>query len=215
MPIRVCVFDDHKKVREALGVILKGHSDFEFAGAFEDCNNVIRDVVSAQPDVILMDIEMPGVSGIEAVKIVHKEFPAIKIIMQTVFADDDKIFYSICFGASGYLLKSTPPGKILEALKEVNEGGAPMTPQIASKVLHLFQQNLPGQQMMVKEDYQLSKREKEVLELLVQGKSLKMLAGELTISYDTVRSHIKNIYEKLHVASMTEAVAKAINERLV
>jgi DNA-binding NarL/FixJ family response regulator len=214
MPIRVSVFDDHKKVREALAVILKGNDEFEFAGAFEDCNTLLQDVEVANPDVILMDIDMPGISGIDAVKIIHQKYPGIKILMQTVFADDEKIFYSICFGASGYLLKSTAPAKILEAIKEVSEGGAPMTPQIATKVLQLFQQNIHTSKV-AKEDYQLSKREKEVLELLVNGKNLRMVASELFISYDTVRSHIKNIYDKLHVATMTEAVAKAINERIV
>lgn len=214
MPIKVCVFDDHKKVRQAMEVILKSSHDFQFVGSYENANSVVADVEECQPDVILMDIEMPGTSGIDAVKLVHQKFPDIKIIMQTVFADDDKIFYSICFGASGYLLKSTPTARILEAIKEVHEGGAPMTPQIALKVLQLFQQNIPKQQT-VREDYQLSKREKEVLELLVQGKGLKIISSELFISYDTVRSHIKNIYEKLHVASLTEAVAKTINERLI
>lgn len=214
MPIKVCVFDDHKKVRQAMEVILKSSPDFQFVGSYENANSVVADVEECQPDVILMDIEMPGTSGIDAVKLVHQKFPDIKIIMQTVFADDDKIFYSICFGASGYLLKSTPTARILEAVKEVHEGGAPMTPQIALKVLQLFQQNIPKQQT-IRENYQLSKREKEVLELLVQGKGLKIISAELFISYDTVRSHIKNIYEKLHVASLTEAVAKTINEKLI
>ncbi|MFN0274484.1 MAG: response regulator [Chitinophagales bacterium] len=214
MPIRVCVFDDHKKVRDAISVIIKANPAFEFAGAFEDARNVLKDVEQANPDVILMDIEMPEVSGINAVKMIKPQFPHKKILMLTAFADDDKIFYSICFGASGYLLKSTPPNGILEAVKEVSEGGAPMTPQIAAKVLQLFQQNTQSG-VIAKEDYQLSRREKEVLDLLVQGKSLKSVSADLFISYDTVRSHIKGIYEKLHVASMTEAVAKAINERLI
>lgn len=214
MPIRVCVFDDHKKVRDAITVILKTNPDFEFVGAFENCKNVLKDVEASNPDVILMDIEMPDILGFNAVKMIKPVFPDKKILMLTAFADDEKIFYSICFGASGYLLKSTPADKILDAVKEVYEGGAPMTPQIAARVLQLFQQNTFTANLH-KVDYQLSKREKEVLELLVQGKALKIVAAELFISYDTVRSHIKAIYEKLHVATMTEAVAKAITEKLI
>lgn len=214
MSIRVCVFDDSKKVRDALSVILKGTPGFEWAGGFPDARNVLRDIAKAEPDVVLMDIEMPGISGIEAVKQVHAAHPDLKVIMQTVFEDDDKVFYSICFGASGYVLKNTPPAQMLQAIREAYEGGAPLTPMIAKKVLKLFQQNPPAQQV-AKEDYKLSQREKEVLEALVKGYGLKMVADALDISYDTVRTHIKHIYEKLHVASMTEAVAKAIQEKLV
>ncbi len=214
MAIRVTVFDDHKKVRDALSIIIKGTPGLEWGGGFPNCNNVLKDVEKADPDVILMDIEMPGTTGINAVKMVSEKFPAIKVIMQTIFDEDDKIFYSICFGASGYILKSTPPAQIIEAIKDVYNGGAPMTPQIASKVLNLFQKNLSEKQI-ADVDYNLSKREKEVLELLVKGLSYKLIANELNISYDTVHSHIRKIYEKLHVASMTEAVSKALKENLV
>jgi DNA-binding NarL/FixJ family response regulator len=214
MNIKVCVFDDHKKVRDALGIIIKGTEGFEWGGSFADCNNVLKDVEKSDPDVVLMDIEMPGMSGIDAVKLLHQKFPHIKVIMQTAFDDDDKVFYSICFGASGYLLKSTSPAKMLEAIQDVATGGAPMTPSIAKKVLLMFQQNPPSEKR-ADHDYHLSQREKDVLELLVKGKSYKMIGDELFISYETVRSHMKNIYEKLHVASMTEAVAKALQEKLV
>lgn len=214
MSIKVCVFDDHKKVRDALGAIIKGTEGFEWGGSFPDCNNVLKDVEKADPDVILMDIEMPGTSGIDAVKMLHQKFPHIRVIMQTAFDDDDKVFYSICFGASGYLLKSTPPAKMLQAIEEVSQGGAPMTPSIAKKVLEMFQQHPPSEKT-ADHDYHISEREKEVLVLLVKGKSYKMIGDELFISYETVRSHMKSIYEKLHVASMTEAVAKALQEKLV
>jgi DNA-binding NarL/FixJ family response regulator len=214
MKIRVSVFDDNKKVRDALGMIVKGTDGFEWCGSYSDCSNLIKDYTKAMPDVVLMDIQMPGISGIDAVKELKLKFPDVKILMLTNFDDDDKVFSSICFGASGYLLKNTPPTKILDAVREVYEGGAPMTPVIAQKVLNMFRSQPPAQAVPEK-DYHLSPREKEVLECLVKGMSLKMVGEALFISYDTVRTHIKHIYEKLHVVSMTEAVAKAINERLL
>ena len=214
MAISVCIYDDSKKVRDALGMIIKGTEGFEWRGSYPDCTNVIRDFEKSNADVVLMDIQMPGLSGIDAVKELKLKFPGLKILMLTNFDDDDKIFSSICFGADGYILKNTSPAKIIEAIKEVNEGGAPMTPIIAQKVLKMFRKNPPSGTVPEK-DYRLSPREKEVLECLVKGMSLKMAADALSISYDTVRTHIKHIYEKLHVVSMTEAVAKAINERLL
>lgn len=214
MNIRVCIFDDSKKVRDALGMIIKGTDGFEWCGSFPDCNNLIKDFKKAAPDVVLMDIQMPGISGIDAVKELRLQYPEAKILMLTNFDDDDKVFSSICFGASGYLLKNTSPVKIIEAIKEVYEGGAPMTPVIAQKVLQMFR-NHPPSHSTPERDYHLSQREKEVLECLVKGMSLKMVGETLFISYDTVRSHIKHIYEKLHVVSMTEAVAKAIHEKLL
>jgi len=214
MGMRVCVFDDNKKVRDALGMIIKGTEGFEWCGGFSDCSNLLKDFNKAAPDVVLMDIQMPGISGIEAVKELRSQFPTAKILMLTNFEEEDKVFSSICFGASGYLLKNTSPAKIMEAIKEVYEGGAPMTPVIAQKVLQMFR-NHPPPHSTPEKDYHLSPREKEVLECLVKGMSLKMIGETLFISYDTVRSHIKNIYEKLHVVSMTEAVAKALQENLV
>ena len=214
MNIRVCLYDDNSKVRAALEKIITAAEGLEWCGGFPDCSNLINDFTNAKPDVVLMDINMPGKSGIEATKELRSQFPSARILMLTNFDEDDKIFSSICFGASGYLLKNTPPKKITEAIKEVFEGGAPMTPVIAQKVLQMFRLHPPAYQVTGK-DYHLSTREKEVLECLVKGMSLKMIGDSLFISYDTVRTHIKHIYEKLHVVSMTEAVAKALNERLL
>ncbi|HYV90392.1 MAG TPA: response regulator transcription factor [Chitinophagales bacterium] len=214
MAIRVCIFDDSKKIRDAIGIILKGTDGYEFSGAFMDCNNLIKDIEHADPDVVLMDIQMPGKSGIDAVKELKARFPHIYVLMLSTFDDDDKVFYSLCFGASGYLLKNSPPAKILEAINDVNSGGTPMSPSISKKVLELLRSGFQREQKP-DHDYQLSEREKEVLECLTKGMSLKQVGAALNISYDTVRSHIKHIYEKLHVFSMTEAVAKAIHERLV
>ncbi len=214
MNIRVCIFDDNKKVRDALGMIIKGTEGLEWGGGFRDCSNLLHDFRQSRADVVLMDIQMPEMSGIDAVKELRAHHPDVRILMLTNFDDDDKVFTSICFGASGYLLKNTNPVDIIGAIRQVYEGGAPMTPVIAQKVLQMFR-NQPPARAIPEKDYQLSDREKDVLQCLVRGMSLKMVADELNISYETVRSHIKHIYEKLHVASMTEAVAKTLNERLV
>ena len=216
MAIRVTVFDDNVKLLDSLSVLIEGSAGFELAGAFSSCTNISQKVFSSQPDVILMDIEMPEVNGIEAVAIVKKEFPRINVMMQTAFENDENVFAAICAGASGYILKDTPPSRILDFIVDVYQGGSPMSPSVARKVLGLLQQaNTLKNEDENREDYGLSPREKEVLSCLVKGLSYKMIADSCNISYETVRSHMKKIYEKLHVVSMTEAVAKAINQKLV
>ncbi len=209
------IFEDRKAVREAISMLVEGTSGLELAGAYPDCSNLESRISHSNPDVVLMDIEMPGMNGVEAVKIIKKKFPKITVVMQTVFEDDDKVFDAICSGASGYLLKDTPPSRLMESIIEAHEGGAPMSPTIAKKTLNLFQKFLSPLSGNSDADYHLTRREKEVLEWLVKGYSYKMIASACTISFDTVRTHIRNIYHKLHVASMSEAVAKAIRERLV
>jgi len=215
MNVKVVIFEDRKPVREAISMLVSGTAGLELAGAFPDCSDLQRKIQRSQPDVILMDIEMPGMNGVEAVKVIRNEFPNITVVMQTVFEDDDKVFDAICSGASGYLLKDTPPSRLMESIKEAYEGGAPMSPTIAKKTLNLFQKFLSPLSGSSQTDYHLTAREKEILEWLVKGYSYKMIAVSCSISFDTVRTHIKNIYHKLHVASMSEAVAKAIRERLV
>ena len=210
--IRVVIFEDNRSLREGLAAMIGGTQGFECAGAFPNCNNLLKNIELTKPGVILMDIEMPGINGIEAVSIIKEEFPEIKILMQTIFDDDEKIFNSICAGAEGYILKHTSPAEIMEAIKEIYEGGSPMTPAIANRVLKMVKQRPEGG---IKESFDLSGREKEILTCLVKGMSYKMVADTCFISIETVNVHIKNIYKKLQVHSKSEAVAKAIKGRIV
>jgi DNA-binding NarL/FixJ family response regulator len=208
--IKVIIFDDNDSLRDSIRMLLQDSADFTFAGSYSNCVDVTKNIQETKPDVVIMDIDMPGMNGIEGVTLIRQNFPTIRVLMLTVFDDDEKVFAAIKAGADGYLLKNAESENLLHAISEVYNGGAPMTPGIAKKVLHQFQTMLPGKD----NDYHLSMREKEVLSLLVDGLSYKMIGGKLSITYDTVRAHMKKIYEKLHVASMTEAVAKAINQKL-
>jgi len=192
-------------------MLLSETKEVTLVGSYAHCLDVVENLNDTKPDVVIMDIDMPGMNGIEGVKLIRKNCPAAQILMFTVFDDEERVFAAIKSGAAGYILKNADPGHLIQAIVEVYNGGAPMTPGIARKVLHQFQSILPNE----KEDYNLSSREKEVLSLLVSGLSYKMIASKLNITYDTVRAHMKKIYEKLHVASMTEAVAKALNQHLL
>lgn len=210
--LRVTIFEDNRNLREGLFQLIDASEGFTCSGAFANCLNIVKNIEETSPDVILMDIEMPGISGIEAVKLAKEKFPEVKILMETIFDDNDKIFNSICNGAEGYILKNTPPVQILSAIKEIYEGGAPMTPSIASKVLKMFK-NKPAEN--ASEEFNLTEREKEILKCLVEGMSYKLIAYTCFISIDTVSGHIKNIYKKLQVHSKSEAVAKAIKGKIV
>jgi DNA-binding NarL/FixJ family response regulator len=215
MSLRIAIFDDNKNIRESITMLLKTVKEFEVVGSFSHVLDCIDDVKESKPDVVLMDIEMPGMTGIEAVLKIKKDFPHIQVLMQTVFEDDERVFDSICAGASGYILKNHLNTKLVDSIKEMQYGGSPMSPSIARKVLNKMQ---TVQQYIKPEEapnYNLTPREKEVLACIVEGLSYKMVADKLFISYETVRSHVKKIYEKLHVASLTEVVAKAINQRIV
>lgn len=210
--IKVVVFDDNKSRRNSLNVLVNQTSNMSCIGTFEDCSEVIANVRETQPDVVLMDIDMPNVNGIDGVRLLRKHFPGLCIIMQTVFEDDDKIIDAIIAGANGYILKKAHPSKILEGISEVVHGGAPMTASVARRVLELFQKN-PGRN--IGNEFKLTEREKEILTDLVKGLSYKMIADNRSISVYTVNAHVRNIYEKLQVNSVAEAVRKAIEQRII
>lgn len=211
--IRVAIFEDNPIMMDAYRSILNGSPGYSCTGNFTNCNNWKHDIQKSNPDVVLMDIEMTGISGIEATKLIKKAFGNIKILIQTVFEDDVKIFEALCAGANGYILKNTSPVKMLEAVSDVYQGGVAFNPAIAGKVVSLFQQFIPP--LSATNDYQLTEREKEILHLLTEGMPMPRIAEKIFLSYETVRSYVKNIYQKLHVASATEAVAKALKERIV
>lgn len=211
MQVKIIIYEDNHFLRESLSSLISNADGFELCGAYENCNEVEAQVDVLKPDVVLMDIEMAGVNGIEGLKIIHKKFPAVNVLMLTVFEDNERVFEAICAGANGYLLKKTPPAKILEAIRDVAEGGAPMTSSIARKVLELF----PKQPARSEEVDKLTRREQQVLQLLVDGYSYKMIASELKVTLETVRTYIKRMYEKLHVHSVTEAINKAFPGRKI
>ena len=212
MSIKVALFEDNHNMRISLYQLINGSQGFTCVGAFENCSNVLRNIKDTNPDIVLMDIEMPGVNGIEGVRMIKEKYPDLKILMQTIFGDSDKIFDSILAGASGYILKNTPPYRILEAIQEISDGGAPMSPSIATKVLKMVSQPVTAAKT---NHFNLSEREKEILSCLVKGMSYKLIADACFISIDTVRHHIRNIYDKLQVHSKTEAVMAAIKGNIV
>lgn len=212
---KIALFDDNKNLRESIVFLLGSEANLEVVGLFAHVNNCISDIEKCRPDLVLMDIEMPGMKGNDAVRLIKSRFPEIKIIMQTVVEDDDKIFDSICAGATSYILKNRINTDLIAAINDVIQGGSAMSPTIAKKVLKKLQLNNPIFEVANDNAYQLSIREKEVLACIVNGLSHKMIASQLLISYETVRSHIKSIYRKLQVASLTETVNKVINEKLL
>jgi DNA-binding NarL/FixJ family response regulator len=207
--IRVVIYDDNQQRCDSLKTLLTFTAEMECAGCFPDCSHVLEEMQQLQPDVVLMDIGMPNTDGITGVKQIKKNFPHIRIIMQTVFEDEEKIFASLQAGAEGYLLKNATAEKITQSIEEVYQGGASMTPSVALRVMKYFSQEKPAM------DYSLTPKEKEVLALLADGNSYKMVADKLGISYFTVNSHIKKIYEKLHVHSLGEAVSLAHKNKIV
>ena len=209
MPIRIMIFEDNDRLRESLAFLLRSTEGYEVTGDYNNCMEADMLMRVYYPDIVLMDIDMPGVNGIEGVKKIKETRPETSVIMYTVFEDDEKLFRCLCAGANGYLLKKTPPQKLFEAIQEVLNGGAPMSPSIARKVLGSFQIRPEINK------YQLSPREIEVLQWLIKGYSIKIIASEMNLAFDTIRSHLKNIYQKLHVNCGKEAIAKALNERIV
>lgn len=209
--ITVVYYEDNSSLREGISFLIQSAPGLELLATFSNCDTVRTDMQELRPDVVLMDIDLPGINGIEAAGIVKATSPKTQVMMLTVFDNEEKIFQAIRNGASGYLLKNTSPTEIIESIFDVYRGGSPMTANVARKVLQYFQHQPKTQ----KTDYNLSEREQEILKGLVSGYSYKLIANEYFISIDTVRSHIRHIYDKLHVNSKTEAVLKAINEGLV
>lgn len=209
--IQVVIFEDNRQLADGLTEVISETSDIRVVGNFPDGNDAVRKVNQLMPDVILLDIDMPGTGGLDTLRKIRETNDKVNILMYTVFDDNSNVFQAVCDGANGYLLKKTDPDKLLSSIREVSNGGAPMTPSIARKVLQLFSE--PYQQS--KDLEKLSSREHDVLKLLVRGFNYKMIAAELNISQDTVGSHVKKIYQKLHVNSKSQAVAKAIHNRIV
>lgn len=209
--LTIWVVEDNEDYRQTISDLINSRDGMDCARAFGSSEEVLAALNETfAPDVVLMDISLPGMSGIECVRRIKGISPATQIIMLTIHEDNDRIFNAICAGASGYLLKMSSVGKIFEAIEEVRSGGAAINAQVARRVLNMFTQlNAPGW------DYQLTDREKETLELLVQGKTKKEISNALYLSYHTIDTHVRNIYTKLHVNSRSDAVAKALKERIV
>ena len=210
-PVRVSIYEDNAKLRDLLELLI-GHTEgFAISGSYPDCNNVKDDINRDHPDVVIMDIDMPGRNGLEGVQLIKEVDVNVRVVMHTVFDDDDRLFSCLTNGADGYLLKKDSWAHLVNAIREVYEGGAPMSPGIANRVLKAFRQS----KQTSKNDYHITDREHQVLELLARGFSYRMIGIEFSISPETVKRHLKNIYQKLHVQCGPEAVAKAIRERII
>jgi DNA-binding NarL/FixJ family response regulator len=208
--IRILVFEDNNDFSDSLSALIGNADGMELTAIYPNCKNAARNVAFHRPDVVLMDIDMPVANGLQGLRNIRAAGHEVYILMLTVFDDNERVFQAVCDGASGYLLKRTPPEKIIEAIREAHTGGAPMTPSVAKQVLKLFSQPFQKSADLQK----LTAREHDVLALLVRGYSYKMASGELGVSIETLRYHIKNIYAKLHVNSKSEAVAKAIQNNI-
>lgn len=211
--IKVVVVEDNDAIREGLKMLIDGTDGYSCAAAFSECTGMLTNIKNVKPDVLLMDIGLPGMNGIEGIKKVRLILPDLAIMVLTVYEENDLVFDALCAGACGYLVKKTPPSKLLEAIKDAFEGGAPMSSHIARKVIDFFQKKKPAP--IHKSNYELTPREKEILSGLVEGHNFKAIADSLFISIETVRFHFRNIYKKLHVHSQSEAVAKALKEGLI
>jgi len=209
--VRVVVIEDQRELREGLQALLNFTPNFCCVHSFDSMEDALENIAAIKTDLILTDIGLPQMDGIEGTRILREKFPALPIIVLTVHDEDDKIFQALCAGASGYLLKNTAPARIVEAIREVLDGGAPMSPDVARRVVHLFRTFAPPAEV----EYHLTEQERRILKMLVEGHHYKTAAYDLGISRSTVAFHLKNIYEKLQVHSKTEAVAKALLEKII
>jgi DNA-binding NarL/FixJ family response regulator len=209
--VGVAIIEDQREVREGLAILINGTPGFHCTGSFRTMEDALRQISARLPEVILTDIGLPGMSGTEGIRILKQRYPDIPVVALTVYDHEGEIFDALCAGANGYLLKNTPPSRLLDSLREVINGGAPMSPEVARRVLRLFREFRPPERA----DHNLTQQESELLKLLVEGHNYKTAAAELSISVNTVKFHLKNIYEKLQVHSKSEAVAKALRDRII
>ncbi len=210
-PIKAAVIEDQREIREGLQVLINGTPGYRCTGAFPSIEAALEKIAYEVPHVILVDIGLPGMSGIEGIPLLKERYKDSVAVVLTVYDDDDRIFSALCAGASGYLLKKTPPARLLEGIKEAVEGGSPMSPEVARRVISLFRDFGPPERA----DYDLTPHEIRLLKLFVEGHNYKTAAAELGVSVNTISFHMKHIYEKLHVHSKSEAVAKALRSRIV
>lgn len=210
-PVTVAVIEDQRKFRECLAIMIDGTEGFRCTGSFRTMEEALDKLGNDLPDVALVDVGLPGMSGIEGIRILKDRYPQLTLLMHTVYDDDERIFDALCAGASGYLLKKTPPARLLESLREAVSGGAPMSPEVAHKVIRLFRELHPPE----KPDEQLTPHEVRLLTLFAEGHNYKTAAAELGVTTHTISFHLQRIYDKLHVHSKTEAVAKALRNRLI
>jgi len=209
--IKAAIVEDQSDIRNGLTMLINGTPGYRCTGSYRSMEEALTGIASTPPDVVLCDIGLPGMSGIDGIRILKERYPALSLLMLTVYDDDDRIFDALCAGASGYLLKRTAPARLLESLREAVSGGAPMSPEVATRVVALFREIRPPERA----DYELTPHESRLLKLLVDGHNYTTAAEELHVSYNTVKFHMRQIYAKLQVHSKSEAVAKAMRERLV
>ena len=204
MQIKVAIVDDDEGIRSSLSALLKRASGYKLVGEYANAETALKEIPAAQPDVVLMDINLPGVNGVECVRHLKSRLPDVQFLMLTVYEDNDSLFNSLQAGASGYLLKRTASSRLLEAIRDVHDGGSPMTPQLARRVVQYFSKPTDGDSAVAR----LTAGEKDFLDQLAKGYAYKEIADRMKISIDTVRSYVRTVYEKLHVHSRTEAVVK-------
>jgi len=210
-PVTVAIVEDHPEFRQYLSALISGTEGFKCFGSFRSVEDALSKLSSPAPDVMLIDIGLPGMNGIEGIRLFKERFPEILFLTLTVHDDDERIFDALCAGASGYLLKKTQPARLVESVREAAQGGAPMSPEIARRVIKLFREIRPPERA----DYNLSPHEVRILKLLVEGHNYKTAAEKLGVAPTTINFHLQNIYQKLQVHSKTEAVAKALRNRLI
>ncbi|MCI0619040.1 response regulator transcription factor [bacterium] len=210
-PVKVVIIEDKQQIREGLAALINGTEGFQCTGTFDSMETALNQINAQNTDLVLVDIGLPGMSGIEGMRLFKKNYPNLLLLVLSVYEDDDRIFEALCAGASGYLLKKTSPARLLEGLRDAVNGGAPMSPEVARRVITVFREIRPPENS----DYQLTPHETRLLKLLVEGHNYKTAAAELGVSVNTISFHLKHIYEKLQVHSKSEAVAKALRNRLI